>query len=144
MIRVMNDSDILQVASLEQLCFTEPWSEHVVAEGLSNTLDCCFVAEEGGRVCGYCCFRAIDGEGEIQRIAVLPELWRAGYGKKLMDTMVQFARKNKVSEITLEVRSGNTAALNLYKSYGFKEEAVRRDYYRNPTEDAVIMWKRSV
>lgn len=144
MIRIMNSSDITQVANLEQACFCDPWSEHVLKEGLAGQLDCWFVAKEGGTVRGYCVFRVIAGEGEIHRIAVHPEFRQSGYGKKLMDAMVQFARKNKVSEITLEVRSGNVPAINLYKSYGFKEEAVRRDYYHNPTEDAVIMWKRSV
>ena len=61
-----------------------------------------------------------------------------------MDTMADFAAENKVSAVSLEVRESNRPARNLYESYGFAAEAVRKGYYRNPSEDAVIMWKRNL
>ena len=84
----------------------------------------------------------VAGEGEVQRIAVLPRYRRLGLGRKMMDAMLTYASQCRVTAVSLEVREGNHPARRLYESYGFAAEAVRRDYYRNPTEDAVIMWKR--
>lgn len=141
-IRRMAEADLPLVAELEKLCFRESWSYGTLEAGLYSPFDACFVLEEKGSVIGYADLRILAGEGEIQRIAVLPEFRRQGAGRKLMDAMVDFARENQVYAITLEVRAGNRAARNLYESYGFAEEALRKGYYRNPPEDAVIMWLR--
>ena len=79
-------------------------------------------------------------KGELMRIAVLPEYRGHGYSRMLMDRMVRSAHENEAPDLTLEVRAGNEPAIGLYKSYGFVEEAVRKGYYHNPTEDALIMW----
>lgn len=144
MIRIMKQEDLLQAAALEKICFKDPWSYSILEIGLGRPYDIFFVLEADGIIGGYCNFRTIAGEGEIQRIAVLPTLRGQGFGKKLMETMVLFARKQEVTEVSLEVRASNQTAINLYKSYGFREEAVRKDYYRNPTEDAIIMWNRGI
>lgn len=144
MIRRMTAADLGQIAELEKICFSEPWSYGILESGIYSPYDVYFVLEQEARILGYCNLRVLAGEGEVQRIAVLPT-WRGlGLSRELMDAMVDFARKQKASAITLEVRAGNTAARNLYESYGFKAEAVRKGYYRNPEEDAIIMWKRSV
>ncbi len=144
MIRRMTAADLEQIAELEKICFSEPWSYGILESGIYSPYDVYFVLEQEARILGYCNLRVLAGEGEVQRIAVLPT-WRGlGLSRELMDAMVDFARKQKASAITLEVRAGNTAARNLYESYGFKAEAVRKGYYRNPEEDAIIMWKRSV
>lgn len=144
MIRRMTAADLEQVARLEKICFSEPWSYGILESGMYSPYDVYFVLEQERQILGYCNLRILAGEGEVQRIAVLPA-WRGlGLGRKLMDAMVSFAREKEASAITLEVRAGNTAARNLYESYGFTAEAVRKGYYRNPAEDAVIMWKRSV
>ena len=78
----------------------------------------------------------------MMRIAVHPDLRGRGYARILMDTLVRSAREQGASVITLEVRNSNQAARNLYKSYGFVEEAVRKSYYTEPIEDAVIMGLR--
>lgn len=78
------------------------------------------------------------------RIAVLPEYRGRGYSKVLMDAMMEAAAKNQITDLTLEVRAGNESAIGLYKAYGFAEEAVRKKYYHNPTEDALIMWLRGL
>ena len=78
------------------------------------------------------------------RIAVAPGLRGQGLSRRLMDRMVSSAREQGARDLTLEVRSGNETAISLYKAYGFKREAVRREYYRDPKEDAWIMWLRSL
>ena len=95
-------------------------------------------------VIGYANFRFLAGEGELMRIAVLPEHRGCGESKKLMDRLEISAKEKEAPDLTLEVRAGNTPAINLYKSYGFQAEAVRKNYYQNPVEDALIMWRRSV
>lgn len=142
MIRRMNPADLEQVAELEKVCFSECWSYALLEAGLHSPYDVYYVFEQEEKILAYCNLRFLAGEGEIQRIAVLPAYRRLGLGRKLMDAMVDYATENRAAAISLEVRESNLAARNLYKSYGFSAEAVRKGYYRNPTEDAVIMWRR--
>lgn len=146
-VRAMAPGDLEAVWRLEQECFSEPWSMRTLAEVLAGGLDHLWVAETAGgpaaRICGYADLRVFAGEGEIERIAVDPALRRQGTGRKLMEAMAAFAAEAGARDITLEVRAGNTAAQKLYESFGFAEEGRRKDYYRKPAEDALIMWKRS-
>lgn len=141
-IRFMEEQDLEQAAQLERLCFSQPWSLKLLQDSFFGPWDTLFVAGLQGRVCGYAALRILAGEGEIQRIAVHPDFRRLGIGSKLMEAMDVFSREKKTGATTLEVRAGNTGAIGLYKSYGFVEEGLRKGYYRNPVEDAVIMWKR--
>ncbi len=142
MIRCMEERDIQQIARLEELCFSESWSARILESGLFSPYDVYYVYEQDGRIVGYCNLRVLAGEGEIQRIAVHPDSRRLGIGRILMDAMLSYASDKKVYAVSLEVRESNLPARNLYESYGFAKEAVRKAYYHNPTEDAVMMWKR--
>lgn len=142
MVRWMRKDDLDAVAELEQLSFSIPWSYETLKEGLSNGLDQYLVWEENGIAAGYINFRILAGEGEVERVAVHPLMRGRGFGRKLMDAMAEYTSSQGVTAITLEVRSGNQSAINLYESCGFVREAVRKDYYREPTEDALIMWRR--
>lgn len=141
-IRLMELKDLQDVAELEQKSFTVPWSGKLLEECLVSPLDKVWVLEDEGKIKGYCNFRVIAGEGELMRIAILPASRGRGYGRELMEILAEYARINQVEEISLEVRASNSAAINLYKSYGFKIEAVRKRYYTDPAEDALIMWRR--
>ena len=153
LVRPMTERDLPETASLERLSISVPWSETLLSECLDSRLDLVWVLEEErgselqkgeGRkkIAGYCNLRIIAGEAELMRIAVHPDLRGRGYARILMDTLVRSAREQGASVITLEVRNSNQAARNLYKSYGFVEEAVRKSYYTEPVEDAVIMGLR--
>lgn len=144
MIRLMEAGDLEQIAELEKVCFSEPWSYSILEAGIHSPYDVYYVLEQGERLLGYANLRLLAGEGEIQRIAVLPSCRRKGAGKKLMDAMVAYARENRAGAVSLEVRESNAAARNLYESYGFSVEAVRKGYYRSPSEDALIMWLREL
>lgn len=139
MIRRLTAADLKQAAELEQACFSEPWSYRLLKEGLSAAYDVYFAAVQEEQVQGYAALRVLAGEGEIQRIAVLPAYRRQGIGRELMAAMVTYAMANETFSLSLEVRDGNLAARNLYESYGFRATAIRKDYYRNPVEDAIIM-----
>lgn len=143
-VRPMRAEDLESVALLELTCFSESWSENLLRSGLENRLDSYLVYEEAGAVLGYCVLRTLADEGEIQRIAVNPAFRRQGIARKLMESMAAVARMKGAREVALEVRESNESARKLYESYGFRQEAVRRGYYRNPTEDAIIMWNRRI
>lgn len=103
----------------------------------------CFVAVEGEDVRAYVLGRLIAPEGEIYRVAVLPEYRRRGYGYRLLDYAVKTSRGRGLESLFLEVRSHNIAATNLYLAYGFKKIGVRKNYYKNPDDDAIVMLKAS-
>lgn len=144
MIRRMEERDLAAVAELEKLCFSENWSYHILESGIYSPYDVYYVFEQEGKIRGYCNLRVLAGEGEVQRIAVHPDSRRLGLGRKMMDAMVEYAIRERAYAISLEVRESNLAARNLYESYGFQAEAVRKAYYHNPAENAVIMWKRDL
>ncbi|MFT4007637.1 MAG: ribosomal protein S18-alanine N-acetyltransferase [Lacrimispora sp.] len=139
MVHEMGPEDISGISKIEERCFSDFWSRESVREGLESSLDTWLVLKEKEGVLGYCVFRIIAGEGELLRIAVSPEFQGRGLSKKLMDQMVEYSRKKKAETMFLEVRESNEKARNLYRSYGFSEEGIRKDYYRDPVENAVIM-----
>lgn len=142
-LRRMERRDISAVTDIEKTCFTDPWSENMVADLMDSSWDEVWVLEKE-RVIGYINFRFVAGEGELMRIAVLPSERGHGYSRMMMDVMIKAASENDISDITLEVRSGNAPAIALYRAYGFTCEAVRKGYYHAPTEDADIMWLRGL
>ena len=133
-VRRMEVGDLLRAAALEQSSFSQPWSEKLLAEGLNSPLDTYFVCTCENEIAGYCVLRVLADEGELQRIAVFSEYRRQGVGRKLMEAMLAAAREEGASSVSLEVR----------EEYGFCQEAVRKKYYQEPEEDAVIMWNRSL
>lgn len=140
-LRKMEARDVMYVTQMEKACFPDPWSETMVADLIESLWDEVWVLEdEKAGLIGYINFRFIAGEGELMRIAVLPEMRGLGLSRKLMDKMTESASEHAVTDITLEVRAGNEPAIGLYKAYGFAGEAVRKGYYHNPAEDALIMW----
>lgn len=145
MIRRANEADLPALEQLEAECFSVPWSLQILTESMANSYDYFWVsADENGGAAAYMNIRALGGEGELMRIAVSPSRRRQGLGKELMDVLARFSMEQRLTDVSLEVRAGNEAAINLYKSCGFRGEAVRRAYYREPTEDALIMWKRGL
>ena len=143
-VRPMTAADLEGVARLEAVCFSASWSENLLRSGLDCSLDTYLVYALEGQVVGYCVFRSLGDEGELQRIAVEPESQGQGIARKLMEAMATIARMKGVRQMSLEVRESNRRARNLYESCGFSQEAVRRGYYHNPKEDALIMWNRQI
>ena len=132
---------IKDIAKLESLCFSEPWSEEGILEAyrLGTRF---FVAETGKTLIGYIGIKAVVDEGYITNIAVFPEFRRKGVAAALLNKVFDYAKEKRLSFVSLEVRPSNTAAVSLYQKTGFKEEGRRKDFYRLPREDALIMTKR--
>ena len=136
----MNADHLDEVAELERICFSAPWSRNMLAEELDNALSAFLVALDGdGKVVGYAGLQVILDEGYITNVAVRPEWRRRGVAGKLLQVFLDFAQANKLAFLTLEVRESNYGAIALYGSRGFRSVGRRRNYYEHPREDAVIM-----
>lgn len=141
MIVPMHESHIAQIAALETLCFSDPWSENSVRSELSNPLSLWLVAEEGGRVIGYVGSQSVPPEADVMNLAVAPDCRKKGIGRALMTALIAQLRSRGVTALFLEVRVGNLPARCLYQSLGFVEVGRRPKYYVNPIEDALILRK---
>ena len=136
----MNADHLDEVAELERICFSTPWSRNMLAEELDNMLSAFLVAlDDADRVVGYAGVQVILDEGYITNIAVRPECRRQGVAAKLLQVFLDFAKANKLSFLTLEVRASNYDAIALYGSRGFRSMGRRKNYYEHPREDAIIM-----
>ena len=141
MIVNMHESHIAQVAALEKICFSDPWSENSVASELKNPLSCWLVAEEDGVVAGYVGSQTVIDESDMMNIAVHPDHRRKGIAEALVMELVEALKKRESQCLTLEVRASNEPAKALYEKLGFAQVGLRKNYYRNPKEDALILRK---
>jgi len=130
----MDEKNLYEVYEIEKNCFSDPWKIDIFKDQLQQNYSYCFVAYVGGQVAGYVMMWCFGDEGEIINIATDPNYRRQGVAKELLAACKKICKK-----ITLEVRLSNVAAIHLYEKHGFKNMGTRKDYYKNPTEDAVIM-----
>lgn len=137
----MTLEDVPEIAALEKVCFTVPWSEKSFRDEMSNKLAVYLTAKDNKKCIGYAGFWNVSGEGGITNVAVLPEYRRQGIGSKLITEMIKTAETLELDLLTLEVRKSNTAAQNLYSKFGFEIIGERKRYYSDNGEDAYIMTK---
>lgn len=140
--RRMTKEDIPAVVEIEQLCFSEPWTEADYHESLLLPYAAYYVAEAGDVILGMCGVRKVAGEGQISNVAVKPAFQGQQIARRLLLLLLTDCRREGIQEFTLEVRAGNTRAIALYKGLGFRTEGVRPHFYSKPTEDALIQWLR--
>lgn len=132
-------SHLTEITRIEKESFSAPWSDASIASSIENELAHCVCLMQDEKVAGYAMFAFVFEEGELLNIAVDPALRGLGYGDRLLSHVTECALENKVENLFLEVRESNASARSLYKKHGFEELGVRKNYYRSPTEDAVIM-----
>ena len=137
----MTRDHVKAVAELEKICFRDPWSENSVASELDNSLALWLVAEVDGEVAGYIGSQTVMGETDMMNVAVHPEYRRQGVAERLVISLIEHLRLRSSHCLTLEVRASNEPAKNLYAKLGFVEIGCRKNYYRNPKEDALILRK---
>ncbi|MGN0526073.1 MAG: ribosomal protein S18-alanine N-acetyltransferase [Acutalibacteraceae bacterium] len=135
----MSEVHIFEIAELEKISFSTPWTEQGLEEELKNPLARFFVAQNNGEVLGYIGAHNVLGEVYITNIAVFSEFKRQGIGEKLIETLLNFVKEEKAEFVTLEVRKSNDPAIGLYKKMGFKMVGERKDFYEKPKEDALLM-----
>lgn len=132
---------IKEIALLEKVCFSTPWSEQTITDA-HKTGTRFFVAVDGKKVLGYVGISAIIDEGYITNVAVFPEHRKKGVATALLLKLFSFAKENNLSFISLEVRESNHNAISLYEKMGFLTEGKRKNFYTSPLEDALILTKR--
>ncbi len=144
-IKQMTTDHIDGVMVVENLSFKIPWSRQAfVDEITTNNMAMYFVALCNGQVIGYGGMWKIFDEGHITNIAVHPEFRRCGAASVIIEKILEVSGEKGVKSLTLEVRKSNIAAQNLYQKYGFKPEGIRKGYYSDTGEDALIMWKHGI
>ena len=134
----MNESHVAAVAELEKQNFSEPWSENSVRGELTNKLALWLVALDGESVVGYVGSQTVLGEADMMNIAVAGTHRRLGIARLLVEELI---RQLDAHMLTLEVRASNAPAIALYVSLGFAQVGLRKNYYRKPKEDALILRK---
>ena len=145
-LKPMEKSDIDDVIAIEQSAYgNHHWSKDSFLSELSNELAKYFsVFNEEKKLIAYCgCWQILE-EAHITNIAVAPEYRRRHIGELLLKTIIDECYKNMVKFITLEVRVGNISAISLYEKYGFKSLGIRKGYYQDNNEDALIMWTENI
>lgn len=138
-IEKMAKNHIEHIVKIERECFSEPWSYDGLAAELGNKNSYFIVAKINSNVVGYAGMHCVLGDCYITNIAVLSPFRRMGIGKTLVKNLIDYSESQNFSFISLEVRKSNEVAKSLYKNLGFKDIGSRKNFYKNPQEDAIIM-----
>lgn len=140
----MDVSSIKSMLNISELSFPISWSYESLQSELDNKFAKYLILKSDNSIVGYGGMWVIIDEAHVTNIAVHPEARGQGAGDMIVEALLRICRKQRVSGITLEVRSSNFIAINLYQKYGFEQEGLRRNYYEDNGEDAVIMWNRNL
>jgi len=136
----MRRGDIPSVSAIERRSYAIPWHENAYYTELSNRSACYLVARLEGQVVGYAGMWVIVDEAHITTVAVAPEQRGKKIGERLLHGLLEEAIIHGATRATLEVREHNVVAQNLYRKYGFREAAIRKNYYTDNQENALVMW----
>lgn len=140
-IRPMTMNDCNQVAEIEAASFSMPWSLRAFTDTVEKPNFRYLVAEEAGEILGYCGFLYVLDEAEIPNVCVKASARRQGTGRKMLEVLITEAKKLGITVLYLEVRESNEAAKALYTSLGFLPDGIRKNFYEQPQENAVLMSK---
>ncbi len=143
-LKEMDSYDIEGVYEVSSLSLKETWTLNAIEKELNNNLATYIVCIEDSKVIGFVGAWVIASEGQITNVAVHPNFRGKKIGKSLMEKLICTLKDKDCNAITLEVRKSNIVAQNLYKSLGFKEEGIRKGFYEDNKEDAIIMWLHNI
>ncbi|MDH4267532.1 MAG: ribosomal protein S18-alanine N-acetyltransferase [Deltaproteobacteria bacterium] len=143
-IREMTEEDLDEVVQIERVSFPTPWSRGLFERERLTPFAKAFIAREipPDQVVGYLCFWLVAAETHILNLAVHPRRRQQGFGTRLLRFGIDYSRRKGVKEITLEVRRSNYKAISLYRHFQFQPWGIRRRYYTDSGEDAIVMGLR--
>lgn len=141
-IRKLESQDAEQIGALAREIFTMPWSVNAFAALAEDKNSLFLVAEDEGQIVGGCGLTHILDEGDIHNVMVSPAYRGRGIATHMLRELLEEGYSRGMNEFTLEVRVSNETAIRVYEKLGFVSEGIRPRFYENPTEDAMIMWKR--
>jgi ribosomal-protein-alanine N-acetyltransferase len=138
--------DLDAVLAIESESFTSPWTREMYLAELQNVgVSFCYLArDESGRILGFCSFWRVLDELHVNNLAITPEYRRRGIATALLSYVLDEGARLGAHRATLEVRRSNDAARRLYERLGFATAGVRRGYYTNPVEDALVLWREDL
>lgn len=139
-IRRMNDQDIDQVSELDRLSFSSPWSKEIFYREIENPYAHYFVLDNKSEIIGYAGMWIVMEDAQITNIAIHPDYRRNKLGEKLFQHIFYYAMQAGVRRLSLEVRVSNIAAQRLYRKFGLVPGGIRKNYYTDNQEDALVMW----
>jgi ribosomal-protein-alanine N-acetyltransferase len=144
--QLISEQDLEAVLQIETESFTSPWTREMYLAEMQNVgVSFCYLARiESGLIVGFCSFWRIVDELHINNLAVSPTYRRAGIGRSLLMSVLTEGARRGARRATLEVRRSNHTALRLYDQLGFTVAGVRRGYYSNPIEDALVLWREQL
>lgn len=143
-LREMLVNDLDAVMEIENELFHMPWTKEGYFTFLTRNDAMFLVVEEKGMILGYCGLIMVLDEADVTNVAVRPDRQREGIGHFLVESMMRLASDQGIYMIHLEVRAGNETAIRLYERLGFQRDGLRKKYYTDPVEDAILMtWTRS-
>ncbi len=132
-------SDLSSIMEIENVSFTIPWSRQSYEEVTALDSVETWVARQGGELVGYALVQKVQNEMELHTFAVKPECRRMHVGERILEFLIGSARDRRINNIFLLVRTGNSPARKLYEKLGFVSVGVRRNYYDDTREDAIVM-----
>ena len=141
-IRRMSEEDIAAVVKLEQQIFSSPWSKASIEKAYQLEENIYLVAEAEGIIAGYCGIWTSFETADLCNIAVNPDYRRKGIAGEILEQAFQLCQQRRIEQMLLEVRESNEPAIVLYEKYHFEKIDIRKGYYRNPTENAIIMQRK--
>lgn len=139
-LRALREGDLDRAVEIEASCFTSHWTREAIEAEMGNSAAFYVVATSGGKTVGYAGQWVIMDEAHITTIAVDPRRHGERFGERLLIALLREARYRGARRATLEVRITNKPALRLYEKYMFETVAIRKKYYKDTGEDALIMW----
>lgn len=140
LIRLIEEKDLQDILEISALSFSLPWSEASYIQELSNPVAKYLVAVIDNKVVGFAGTWIVLDESHITNIAVHPNYRNQQIGSKLLEELLKYCNSLGCTKYELEVRLSNKAAQALYSKYGFKENGIRKGYYADNKEDAILMW----
>ena len=140
LIRNMCEIDLKRVHEIECSIFSIPWTEADFRNSIKDNNNIYLIVEEQDLIVAYCGLWGIAGEGQINNVAVVKNYRGLGTGRLMIEKMLELGRKQGLEVFTLEVRISNLSAIALYRKLGFRDAGVRKNFYEEPTDDALIMW----
>ena len=142
-IRALEAADLAAVEEIEQRAYPTPWSRSMFASELAKPTSICLGAFEGEELVGYVINSRYVDAWHVMNVAVDPDHQRRGVASRLLERLFELTRDDERRGYTLEVRVSNEAAIELYERLGFEPRGIRRGYYTDNREDALIMWRDS-
>jgi len=133
--------DITAAADISRQCLGDDWRAESLQSAIKNPQYRFFSAKVADSLVGFCGFRFVLDEGDICTLAVKPDFHRGGIGKALLTAMIDCAHSLPLSFLSLEVRASNAPAIALYNKFGFVKQTIRKNFYQQPAEDAIILIK---